>query len=63
MLTLKSVKAAAAEKGKAVKFNRSTGLYQVTHGFTSSEGVLPARDNKGKIYLSQQDLATLKSYI
>ena len=62
-LTLKAVREQAAKANKTVIYNRSTGLYQVTHGFTASEGVMPARDEKGRLCLDQNDLAKLASYI
>jgi hypothetical protein len=62
-LTIKAVRETAENAGKNLVYNRSTGEYQITHGFTASAGELPFRDENGKLQLNQAQLQTLKSYV
>ena len=62
-LTLKAVKQIANDNQKSVTFNCALAGYQVISAFGSSEVVVPARDEKGRIVLTQLELKTLLSYI
>ena len=63
-LTLKKVKQYAEEQGKSVVFNRKAGGYQIHDGgFTYSDIVVPHRDYKNKIYMTQHSLRNLMNMI
>jgi hypothetical protein len=62
-ITMKKLRKLAEENGKRLIYNRSTGLYQITSGFISSEGEMPARNESGKLVLNEKQLKKLESYI
>jgi hypothetical protein len=63
MTTINTVKKLADQAGKTLKYNRSTGMYEIRYGFTSSEGEHPSRNENGKLELSESQLKKLISYI
>ncbi len=63
MLTIKKVRETAKNARKTLIYNRSTGEYQIKHGFTASCGEIPFRDESGKLSLNEDQLKKLLSYI
>ena len=64
MNTLKELRIFAQSKNCEIVFNRSLCAYQVKReGFIFSEPVYASRDKRDKLYLSESDLLTIKSYI
>lgn len=62
-LTIASIRKAAKDAGKKLIYNRSSGGYQITSGFHASEIEYPGRDEKGNLYLDENQLKKLISYI
>lgn len=62
-LTISSIRKLAKDAGKELIFNRLLGGYQIKTGFNASEVEYPGRDEKGKLYLDDNQLKKLISYI
>ena len=63
MVTIKIVREAAKNAGRTLIYNRSTGQYQIKHGFTATRGETPLRDESGKLTLTEKQLTNLLIYI
>lgn len=62
-LTIANLRKAAKDCGKQLIYNRSLGGYQIKDGFNASEVEYPGRDEKGKLYLDDDQLKKLFSFI
>jgi hypothetical protein len=62
-MNIKELRQAANKAGKKLVYNRSTGVYQIIDGFSSSCGEIPYRDFKNKPHLTESQIKKLFSYI
>ena len=63
LIRKKNLKNYAEQNGKSLVYNRSSGGYQITSGFKSSEVEYPARTKNNNLVLSINQLSRLHSYI
>jgi hypothetical protein len=63
MATINQLRYYAKSNGAKLTYNRSIGMYQIIRGFNASEGVIPARDENGKLWLTEREINLLKSYV
>ena len=63
LIRKKNLKNYAEQNGKSLVYNRSSGGYQITSGFKSSEVEYPAHTKTNKMVLSRMQLSRLYSYI